>query len=707
MFSSNDTFHARYYVLSGFNGNGPDTLAVEVNLNNALSGGNYVTQLKTVPLDTGAQYTSMVTDTSAGATGYSLTAITELKTAASPGNLWIYNQSSGAAYKILGPGGVPLPAVGSFLIPAQTNGGGALLVLINQDNLTLTNLSNPPLDTTPFTIIDLGQLIQTFSVQTTGGTVTLPFVTQISATTPYFAMLGAEYNPVNRLMYALVGGGSLTGVTGSVISYDPFHPGSPRETVVADVSNVPFNYGAYPQLALSAAAGTLQILTSNPSVLYSVGILGTGNLAVAVNGSTFPDSNFKPTSIAANPLMGETYIASTSGQVDILKSATAKPLATLSINGSDIATTTQSYSLQTTALSPVVDTALRAAPVTITATPTSSGTPFTVVAGTFSNFGLNPSSVSITFPALGVYTLVASIPATANYPAITSNPVNVTAQALSGVSYTVPANTAGTVVLTAAYAGDTSYSAAPPVSNTVVVGTATGLPAPIGVTSISNTGPGIPTAVSVTLLGESTTHPNPTGRITISITPSGGTPTAVGSLDAAVVTASNTAIGSVMVIFPAVGSYTITATYSGDSIFSSSTATNSIYIFVQTDTLAISGPATGPAPTPSITFNLTQTGTAAAISGTVTISSTCNGSAGPSTTIPASVGTAGPANFSLGFTTPGTCTLVASYPGDAANLPATSAGFTITLTSSGTPGFTSFVTGTSELMGRLSPCPSM
>lgn len=726
IFSSNDTFHARYYVLSGFNGNGPDTLTVEVNLNNALSGGNYVTQLKTVPLDAGAQYTSMVTDTSAGATGSSLTAITELKTATSPGNLWIYNQSSGAAYKILGPGGVPLPAVGSFLIPAQTNDGGALLVLVNQDNLTSTNLSNPPLDTTPFTIIDLGQLMQTFSIQTTGGTVTLPFVTQISATTPYFAMLGAAYNPVNRLVYALVGGGSLSGVTGSVISYDPFHPGSPGETLVADVSNIPFNYGAYPQLALSAAAGTLQILTSNPSVLYSVGIVGTGNLAVAVSGSTFPDSNFQPTSIAANPLMGETYIASTSGQVDILKSAAAKPAATFSINGPDIATMTQSYSLQATALSAVVDTALRAAPVTITATPPYPGTPFTVSAGTFSNFGLNPSSISITFPALGVYTLVASIPATANYPAITSNPVNVTVASnfIAGVypttlAITAPANSSTTAVnvlvnlngstyaptghidvkdgtgkivgttyfnggalvqpttvavtlaqgantLTAVYSGDAQNAPATSPALQVSVGT-------VVTPTLALTAPGsafVGNTVSGNVTFRSTTTNVPTGSVTIfGLLNGSSTPIALTTVTAAqAFTGAGANFGFTA---PVAGTYEIYASYAGDTNYASavtvqqSLVTNLIPV---NTTTALTGSTTQTPGVPfSITVKLTSGTTQATPTGNVVVTAVLNSTGASITlsTIPAAQAfVSGGYSAQVVIAAAGNYTVTANYSGD-------------------------------------------
>ncbi len=189
-FTSNDPGHGRFYVVSGFAGQGIDTLTVHNNLNTNSSSTPTLTQQARVAL----------------------------------------------------------PAVGAFIIPAANNANGDLLVLINQDNLTSANLSSPLLDTTPITIIDVGQLRRTFSaVVASGKTVTLPFVTQIHSTTPYFGMLGAAYNPVFHLIYALAASGSSaatsTGVTQSIIRYDPTNPSSPAETVVADESIVSYNVG--------------------------------------------------------------------------------------------------------------------------------------------------------------------------------------------------------------------------------------------------------------------------------------------------------------------------------------------------------------------------------------------------------------------------------------------------------------------------------
>ena len=204
--ASNDIYSGRYYLVSGFGGNGADTLSVISNLNNTtVSQNNAFTQQASVNLDTGGYYTSVVTDLKSI---YGLTAITELTTGSTTGNLWIYNPAQGQVYKILGPGGVPLPAVTSFIIPSSTDGGGGLLVLVNQDGLTATNQGNPPLDTNPITIIDLGQFGPILNSFISNNTITLPFVTQIKATTPFYAMLGGIYNPLDGRVYVAVAGGT-------------------------------------------------------------------------------------------------------------------------------------------------------------------------------------------------------------------------------------------------------------------------------------------------------------------------------------------------------------------------------------------------------------------------------------------------------------------------------------------------------------------
>ncbi len=165
------------------------------------------------------------------------------------------------------------------------------MVLANQDGLTAANAASPPLVTTPFSIIDLGKL-HTLIASLPAGTasVTVPVITSISSTLPYYAMLGAAYNPVNNLLYAVVGGGTtaVNDVFRDVVSYDPTNPLAPAEAVVADVTSIPIVPPFYPQLALSAASGTMQFFLPDSEAAYTVGIAaGATNIVSQVKGSTF------------------------------------------------------------------------------------------------------------------------------------------------------------------------------------------------------------------------------------------------------------------------------------------------------------------------------------------------------------------------------------------------------------------------------------
>jgi PKD domain/Bacterial Ig-like domain (group 3) len=637
--ASNDPGHGRYFVLTSFSGAFPDLLTVINNLNTNSSATPTLTQKNRISLDTNGQYTSMVTDVHSG---FGLTAITELKTATSPGNLWVYSPGINTAFKILGPGGVALPALGSFIIPAKNNGNGDLLVLINQDGLTSANLASPLQDTTPFTIIDLGQLQRTFSaVVASGNTITLPYVTQIHATTSFYAMLGAAYNPVNHLLYALVGGGSSTSsVTESIVSYDPTNPSAPSETVVADVSSIPFTFGSFPQLALNAASSTLQILSGSPAALYAVALNGLGNTATMVNGSPFPDSNFKPTFVTANPLLGETYIASSSGQVDILtRPSGAKARGTIEFYGTDNAIANQSYTLYTQSINPNGDTDLTNANITFTATP-AGGAAYTLATAPFYNFNGTNGNVSVTFPAAGVYTIVATVPATTNYPAISSLPLVVTVGAtgvtgvypttlalsvpatapsgpvvvtatlsgstygptgrivvkdatntevgrytLTGAAVSFPVNITltlpdGASTLTATYNGDDQNQTSTSPSANITVGAVAKVTPALALTAPSGATAGATVTGNIGFHTTSTTPP--TGNIVITAIAAGSTT----QIPIAMVSAASAFASTLGVSFtftaPAAGNYTLTANYAGDTNYNTATPSSPSFVVATT-----------------------------------------------------------------------------------------------------------------------------
>ncbi len=96
--------------------------------------------------------------------------------------------------------------------------------------------------------------------------------------------------------------------------------------------------------------------------------------------------------LASNTLLGETYISSSSGQIDILtRPATSLRHATIEIYGADNAIAGQSYNLTTTVTTPFSDVSLNGANVTFTATP-AAGAAFTLATGPVGNFTATNSS---------------------------------------------------------------------------------------------------------------------------------------------------------------------------------------------------------------------------------------------------------------------------------------------------------------------------
>jgi len=420
--SVTDATHGRTVVLTRLGSGGPDVLT---SYNTRGVGdytlvGNMVKEAQ-ASLGTGGQYTAMVAD----GDGYGMVAITELRTATSPGGLWVYSPGLGRVYKVLGPNGNDIPAVNAFILPNPKNNSGSLLVLANQDNLTPSNLTSPPQVTTIFTIIDLGQLVDLIGTSATASTLTLPFVDTISTGTSAYAIFGAGYSPIDRKLYSLLGGGtSQTNTFRSVVRYDPYSPAAPAETPVASLFYVPLQAFSLPPVTLNAAARTMQILTTNPNTVYSVDISGTTTSAVAnaVPGFIFSDPSFDPTYIATNFLAGETYIASSSGYVDVLTlPAGTKPsgfidiVAPLSISGTG---TTSSIGM--VSLFPVPDTSLGTTNITVTATAASTGQSFTFATMPANSIQDYQTYITGSFPTADIYTLVASFPGDSTYAPFTS-----------------------------------------------------------------------------------------------------------------------------------------------------------------------------------------------------------------------------------------------------------------------------------------------
>ena len=433
---------------------------------------------------------------------------------------------------------------------------------------------------------------------------------------------------------------------------------------MADISNIDFEFEGFAQLAMNAAAGTMQILVGNPPTVqvYTVGINGTGNTALLLTGTPFPDTSFQPTYVAANALLGETYIASASGQVDVLTRPAASPMQmTLTLNGLDLGYTSQPYTLKVLATYPVYDDSLRTTPLTITATPVG-GTPYTFASGHVSDYGFpGGGSYDQMFPAAGEYTLVASAPASANYGAVTSPPLHVfvgnTGVYPTVTTLTVPAtsktgvfdaivNVAGTTyaplgqvyvqdqtgaqvgnvqlpggpialpitvpvtlntgnqTLTATYSGDEQNQASTSATQTVVVGT----PVQVTPTIVLSLASGS-VASGATLAGTVKTTSNstmaPTGTMIIYASQAGSTTANQVAMVQAGASFANGGASFSFTAPAAAGSYTLFAGYGGDTNYkngvSASVPLTVTGAALQTTVIGLVAPATA---TPGTAFNL-------------------------------------------------------------------------------------------------------
>lgn len=742
MLSTVDIPHQRFYVVAAGASGSADTITAY----QTTSVGYYQPSAQSLGtplqanLDTGGTYTSLVADAD-GLNGDAV--VTELRTASNAGGTWVFSSTFGTATRILGPGGVDLPAINSFIIHNPNDGGGGLLVLVNQDGLTASNLSNPPLDTTPFTVIDLGQLHDLLAAKNFPRSVTLPSVTTIPSSLGYYAMLGAVYNPANRLIYAVVGGGtSTTNIQRQIVAYDLSLQGAPTETVVNDVSSVPLSSAQATQLAVNAASGTLQMLAKDSARLFSAGITAGGPAVSEITGSTFNDSNFTPSYIAANPLLGETYVAST-GQVDVLTRPTGtKKLAVLDMTGPEVQQTVGAGSVQLLGLFPdISDTALSTTPITITATPVIGGSPFTFATVNASQTLTYPKYVSGTFPAANIYTLVASFPGDAQYAPATSAPVVVAVgQAyfstaisatatfngstgagtatvtLSGSTYvpggtiTVKSVNTGSTLATLYLSGGISNPmvipfTAPPSTTAIVVaysGDSKNQPSTTGNVQLTQVALVTPTftgtvpasaavgsSAHINVVFHSTTTNVPTGKVAIFASSASVSYVAIGAVDASAAFAAG---GAGLDWTPQIpDTYSVYASYAGDSSYNQATGqigtiavTGGVYAFT------LSAPSTALAATP---FNVVVNASSGLnATGNVTVQAYKLGSTTPvslgSVSASAAAATGG---ATLAATVPasGVYTLVGSYAGDANYAAASSANTpTVNVTGGTTPSVT-------------------
>jgi hypothetical protein len=261
-------------------------------------------------------------------------------------------------------------------------------------------------------------------------------------------------------------------------------------------------------------------------------------------------------------------------------------------------------------------------------------------------------------PAVGAATTIATISAASAFSA-------------GGASVPVTLNNAGTYTLTASFAGAGGYTGSS--------GTATVSVAGIATTLALTLTPASPAANTGFTIREAFTAPGsttpPTGSITLTMAVNGGTPQVL------LTSKASDLLGTYVEttgLTGAPGTYVITSTYPGGGIYQPASANVSFTVVISPSTLTLAGPSTGTVGTP-VNFALLLNTNNAGPSGNITLTSTLNGAAGPSATIDANDAETTPVSLPLSFTTGGTYTVTANYPGDASTTPAASNSLTVTV----------------------------
>jgi hypothetical protein len=176
---------------------------------------------------------------------------------------------------------------------------------------------------------------------------------------------------------------------------------------------------------------------------------------------------------------------------------------------------------------------------------------------------------------------------------------------------------------------------------------------------------------SSTKLAASLNSAAPTQQITFTATVMGITPTGkvnftFGNTTLGTSTITTNGLAPIVVSFPTIGSYPVIANYAGDGNNApSSSAVVSVTITKVASTIGLNASALTPGTNQSLTFSSSVSGLNP--SGTVTFS------LAGGTTLGTATITQGAATFAYAFSTAGTYSVIASYSGDVANLPSTSA----------------------------------
>jgi hypothetical protein len=527
------------------------------------------------------------------------------------------------------------------------------------------SLSGPGLSTSPLTLTGGSAIfnipLNTLSVGT--DTVTANY----SGDSNYSTAIGSTTVTVTKTTPTMTVSANPTAITtvqSTVVTVSVSGAVQPTGTITLTSGGVTVGSGtlASGTAQITVAAGVLTVGADTVTASYSgdgVYNTGTGSTSVTVTKAT-------PTvSVSANPT-GITTLQSTVVTVSV--AGTPQPTGTITLTSGGVTVGSGSLASGTAQIT-VAAGVLAVGADTVTAsysgdgvytTATGSTTVTVTKATPTMTVSANPSAITTVQSTVVTVSVSGAVQPTGTIT-LTSGGVTVGSGSLASgtAQITVAASllALGADTVTASYSGDSNYSTATgsaSVTVTKATPTVSVSANPTGITTLQST------VVTVSVSGAV----QPTGTVTLT---SGGVTVGSGSL------ASGTAQITVAASLLALGADTVTASYSGDSNYSTATGSTSVTVTTATPTVSISATPTtittlqSTVVAVSVNGALQPTGTITLTSGGITVGSGSLASGTTQITVSASV-------LALGADT-----VTASYSGDGNYTPASTT-TTVTVT---------------------------
>ena len=316
---------------------------------------------------------------------------------------------------------------------------------------------------------------------------------------------------------------------------------SPRTVTVSNTGTAPLNF-AVPTSGINPAITAGYTLASSSTCPQ---ISASGNASVLAAGASCTEViSFHPVAVSATNAGSLTL---TDNSLNVAGTTQFVALSGVSTASTGIVTPTLTLTVPTTAATGAMVGGTAAFTSSSTSAPTGNVTIYAVASGSTTPITL--ATVAATGAAGG-----------------------------SGAAFSFAApTTPGTYSIYASYAGDTNFNSANSSSASLVVSSAALTATTTNLSAVSTVVVG--TAFPVTVrLGNSNSSATPTGIVTLTATPAGGSPATVANLTAAQALTFGGYV--VQTTLPTPGLYTLTASYAGDTNFATSTASLTITVTV-------------------------------------------------------------------------------------------------------------------------------